>query len=114
MSFVEGCRGRKGGHAKVPNNLVGICTGNVKIYTGYYADFFQLSKVDQEKVLVECKRIGQTEKGRVKNSKNPTGMSVKAITVMKAKLKDQTVTISDKKAKFNIETDDPVTDDSGD
>ena len=44
--FVEGYRGRKGGHAKVPNYLVGICTGNGDIYTGYYADLFQLSKAD--------------------------------------------------------------------
>ena len=49
-SFVEGYRGRKGGHAKVPNDLVRICTGNGDIYTGYYADFFSLSKSDQEKV----------------------------------------------------------------
>ena len=48
--FVEGYRGRKGGHAKVPNDLVGIRTGNGDIYTGYYADFFKLSKTDQEKV----------------------------------------------------------------
>ena len=40
VSFVEGYRGRKGGHAKAPNNLVGICTGDGDIYTSYYADFF--------------------------------------------------------------------------
>ena len=34
VSFVEGYRGRKGGHAKVQNNLVGIRTGNDEIYTG--------------------------------------------------------------------------------
>ena len=42
VSFIEGYRGRKGGNAKVQNDLVGICTGNGEIYTGYYADFFQL------------------------------------------------------------------------
>ena len=45
--FVEGYRGRKGGHAKVPNDLVGIRTGNGEIYTGYYAYLFQLSKAYQ-------------------------------------------------------------------
>ena len=34
VSFVEGYCGRKGGHAKVPKDLLSICTGNVKIYTG--------------------------------------------------------------------------------
>ena len=34
VSFVEGYCVRKGGHAKVPNNLVGIFTGNGEIYTG--------------------------------------------------------------------------------
>ena len=48
--FVERYRGRKVGHAKVPHDLVGIRTGNGDIYTGYYADFFQFSKDDQEKV----------------------------------------------------------------
>ena len=47
VSFVELYRGRKGGHAKVPNDLVGIRTGNSEIYTGYYADLFQFSKADQ-------------------------------------------------------------------
>ena len=65
--FVEGYRGRKGGHAKVPNDLVGICTGNGEIYTGYYADFFQLSKADQKKVRDERKQVGKTVKGRGKN-----------------------------------------------
>ena len=41
-------------------------------------------------------------------------MSVKAIKAIKAKLKAQTITISDMKAKFDIETNDPVTDDTGD
>ena len=50
VSFVEGYRGRKVEHAKVPNDLVGIFTGNGEIYTGYYADLFQLSKVDQAAV----------------------------------------------------------------
>ena len=50
VSFVEGYFGRKGGHVKVPTDLVGICTGNSGIYTGYYADFFQLSKDDQAAV----------------------------------------------------------------
>ena len=50
VSFVEGYRGRKGEHAKVPNDFVGIRTGNGDIYTGYYADFFSLSKPNQEKV----------------------------------------------------------------
>ena len=40
--FVEGYRGRKGGHTKVPNHLVGIRTGNTEIYTVYYEDFFSL------------------------------------------------------------------------
>ena len=50
VSFVEGYRGRKGGHAKVPNELFEIRTGNGEICTGYYADFFQLSKDDQAAV----------------------------------------------------------------
>ena len=50
VSFVEGYRSRKGVHAKVPNDLVGIRTGNGEIYTGYYAYFFSLSKSDQENV----------------------------------------------------------------
>ena len=41
VSFVEVYLDRKGGYAKVPNDLVGICTGNGEIYTGYYANFFQ-------------------------------------------------------------------------
>ena len=41
-------------------------------------------------------------------------MSVKAIKAMKAKLKAQTITISAMKEKFDIETDDTVTDDAGD
>ena len=40
VSFVEGYRGKKGGHAKVPTDLFGIRTGDSEIYTGYYADFF--------------------------------------------------------------------------
>ena len=51
VSFIERYRGRKGGHAKVPNDLVGIRTGNSEIYTGYYADFFQISKADQATFL---------------------------------------------------------------
>ena len=41
-------------------------------------------------------------------------MLVKAIKAMKAKLKAQTITISDIQEKFDTETDDPVTDDVGD
>ena len=41
-------------------------------------------------------------------------MSVMAIKAMKDKLKAQKITISAMKAKFDIETDDPVTDDAGD
>ena len=33
---------------------------------------------------------------------------------MKSKLKSQTITISAIKAKFDLETDDPITDDAGD
>ena len=40
VSFVEGYCGRKGGHAKVPNNFVGICAGDDDIYTSYCADLF--------------------------------------------------------------------------
>ena len=86
MSFVEGYRGRKGGHTKVPHDLVGIRTGNGEIYTGYYADFSTLSNSDQEKVRDERKRVGKTVEGRGKNAKKPAGMSVKAIKAMKAKL----------------------------
>ena len=50
VSFVEGYSGKKGGHEKVTNDVVGICSGNGEIYTGYYADFFQLSKANQETV----------------------------------------------------------------
>ena len=35
VSFVEGYRGRKGGHTKLPYDLVGIRTVNGDIYTGY-------------------------------------------------------------------------------
>ena len=94
MLFVEGYCGRKGGHAKVPNDLVGICTGNSEIYTGYYADLFQFSKANQAEVWYERKRVGKNTKGRGKNTKNPTGMLVKAIKSMKAKMKAQTITIS--------------------
>ena len=114
VSFVEGYRGRKGGHTKVPHDLVGIRTCNSEIYTVYYADLFSLSKSDQEKVRDERKQVGKTEKGRDKNARKPAGMSVKAIKVMKAKLKAQTITISDMKSNFDIETDDPVTDNAGD
>ena len=55
VSFVKGFCGRKGGHAKLPNDLVGIHTGNGDIYTGYYADFFQLSKDNQAAVQDERK-----------------------------------------------------------
>ena len=41
-------------------------------------------------------------------------MSVKVIKVMKAKMKAQMITISVMRAKFDVETDDPVTDDAGD
>ena len=114
MSFLEGYRGRKGGHAKVPNDLVGICTGHGDIYTGYYADFFSLSNSNQEKVQDERNWVVQTAKGRSKNAKKPAGMSVKAIKAMKAKLKAQTITISAMKAKSDKETNDPVTYDTGD
>ena len=113
VSFVEGYRGRKGGHTKVPNNLVRIRTGNGEIYTGYYSYLFQLSKANKVAVRDKHKRFGKTAKGRGKNAKNPAGMSVKAINVMKDKMKAQTITISARKVKFNIETNDPVTDDAG-
>ena len=87
MSFVEGYCGRKGGHAKVPNYLVMIRTGNGEIYTGNYADFFQLFKADQEKVRDERKRVGKNANGCGKNAKMPAGLSVKAIKWMKDKLK---------------------------
>ena len=114
MSFVEGYRGRKGGHSKVPNDLVGILTGDGEIYTGYYVDFFQFSKADQEVVRSKCKKVVKTVKGRGKNAKKPAGMSVKAIKAMKAKMKAQMITISAMRAKFDVETDDPITDDTGD
>ena len=76
---VEVYRGGKGGHAKVPNNLVGIRTGNGEIYTGYYSYLFQLSKDDQASVWDKRKQIGPTAKGRSKNSKKPVGMLFKAI-----------------------------------
>ena len=41
-------------------------------------------------------------------------MLVRAIKSMKAKIKAQTITISDMKEKFDIETKDPVTDNAGD
>ena len=113
VSFVEGYYDRKGGHAKVPNNLVGIRTGNGEIYTGYYADLFILSKADKSVVIDGLKLVGQTAKGCGKNSNKPDGMSGRAIKAMKAKIKDQTITISAMKSKFDIETDDPVTDDAG-
>ena len=113
MSFVGGYCGRKGGRATVPNDLVEIRTGNGEIYTGYYADLFSLSKSDQEKVRDERKRFGHTAKGLVKNAKKTAGMLVKAIKSTKAKLKAQTITISDMKSKFDTKTDDPVTDDVG-
>ena len=47
VQFVEVYRGIKGGHAKVPNNLVGIRTSDSEIYTIYYAYLFQLSKANQ-------------------------------------------------------------------
>ena len=112
--FVEGYHGRKVQHTKVPTYLVGIRTGNGEVYTGYYADFFSLSKSDLERVRDERKQVGKTAKGRGMNSKNPTGMLANAIKAMKAKLKAQTITISAMKSKFDIETDDPVTDDAGD
>ena len=113
VSFVEVYRGRKGWHVKVPNDLVGIRTGNGDIYTGYYADFFQLSKDNQAAVRDERKWVGQTAKGHAKNAKKPAGMLVRAIKSMKAKLKAQTITISAMNVKFDIETNDPVTDDAG-
>ena len=114
MSFVEGYRGRKGGHTKVPTILVGIFTGHSDISTGYYADFFQLSKADQEAVRYERKRVRQTAKRRGKNAKKSAGMLAKAIKAMKAKMKAQTITITAMRAKFDVETNDPVTDDAGD
>ena len=74
MLFVEGYRGRKGEHLKVPNNLVGNRTGNGEIHTGYYADFFQLSKADQATVWDERKQVGKTTKGRGNNAKKPAGI----------------------------------------
>ena len=106
VSFVEGYCGRKWGHAKVPNDLVGIRTGDGEIYTGYYADFFQLSKANQAAVQGERKQVGQTVKVRGKNSKMPAGMSVKAIKAMKAQIKAQIITISVMRAKFGVETED--------
>ena len=41
-------------------------------------------------------------------------MLVKAIKAMKAKMKAQTITISAMKAKFDVETKDPIIDDAGD
>ena len=114
MSFVEGYCGRKVGHAKVTNNLFNIHSGNSEIYTGYYADFFQLSNSNQEAVQDERKQVGKTAKGRSKNAKNPALMLVKAIKAMKAKMKSQTITISAMKAKSDVETDNPVTYDAGD
>ena len=113
VSFVEGYRGRKGGHAKVPNDLVDIHTSNGEIYTSFYAYFFQLSKADQAAVRYERKQVGQTATGRVNNAKKSAGMLVKAITAMKAKMKAQTITIYAMKVKFDVETDTPVTDDAG-
>ena len=72
-----------------------------------------MSKSDKEKVQDGHKRVGQTAKVRRKNAKNPAGMPVKAIKEMKYKLKAQMIIISDMKAKFDIETDDPVTNDAG-
>ena len=97
---------------KVPNVLVGIRTGNGEIYTGYYEDLFQLLKADQAEVWDKRKQVGQTAKGRGKNTKNLSGMPIKAIKAMKAKMKAQTITISDMKAKFDVETNNPVTDDA--
>ena len=102
LSFVEGYRGIKGGHAKVPNNLVGIHTGNGDIYTGYYTYFFSLSNYDQEKFRDERKRVGHKAKGRDKNGKQPSGMLVMAIKAMKDKLKAQTITISYMIENFDI------------
>ena len=73
-----------------------------------------MSKSDQEKFQDEQNKVGQTAKGSGKNTKKPAGMSVKTIKAMKAKLKAQTITISAMKAKFNIETDDSVTNNAGD
>ena len=98
---------------KEPNALVRIRTGNGEIYTGYYADFFQLSKADQAAVQAKRKQVGQNVKGRGKNAKKPAGMSVKSIKAMKAKMKAQTTTISDMRVKFDAETDKPVTNDAG-
>ena len=41
-------------------------------------------------------------------------MSAKAIKAMKDKMKAQPITISAMKAEFDVETNDPVTDDAGD
>ena len=73
-----------------------------------------MSKTDQATVQDKRKQVGQTAKGRGKNAKNAAGISVRSIKAMKAKMKAQTITISAMKAKFNIETDYPVTDDAGD
>ena len=58
-------------------------------------------------------KFGKTAKGRDKKAKKPAGVSARSIKAMKAKLKSQKITISAMKAKFDIETDDPVTDDAG-
>ena len=52
-------------------------------------------------------------KVRGKNAKKPVGMSAKSIKAMKAKMKAQIITISAMRAKFDVETDDPVTYDTG-
>ena len=114
MSLVEGYRGRKGRHAKVPNDLVGILTGDGEIYTGYYVDFFQFSIANQATVWYEHNKVGQTANGRGKNAKKPSGMLVRAIKAMEAKIKAQTITISAMGEKFDVETDNPIKDDAGD
>ena len=52
-------------------------------------------------------------KGRGKNSKNTAGMLVIAIKAMNDKMKAQMITISAMREKFDVETNNPVTDDSG-
>ena len=52
-------------------------------------------------------------KRRGKNAKKTSVMSVDAIKAMKPKLKAQTITISDMRAKLDEETDNPVTGDVG-
>ena len=72
-----------------------------------------MSKADQAAVRDKHKQVGKTAKGRGKNAKNPAVLSVKVIKAMKAKMKAQTITVYTMREKFEVETDDSVTDDEG-